>query len=63
MSISQSISGIILVEETLRQKDSNDRLMIDLLRERCIIPGIKVDKGLVNLFTTDGELGTQGIRS
>lgn len=34
---------------------------VELLRQRNIIPGIKVDKGLVNLFGTEGETLTQGL--
>src|SRR5262245_26453407 len=39
------ISGVILYDETLRQKTSEGRTFVELLREEGIIPGIKVDKG------------------
>ena len=34
----------------------------DILKEKGIIPGIKVDKGLVPLAGTNGENTTQGSR-
>ena len=36
------ISGVILFEETLYQKADDGTPFIDLIRERGIIPGIKV---------------------
>lgn len=58
--ISDYIAGVILFQETLYQKDENGRLLIEHLKERCIIPGIKVDTGLVNLFCSENEVATQG---
>lgn len=58
--MSDYIAGVILFQETLYQKDENGRLLIEHLKERCIIPGIKVDTGLVNLFTSENEVATQG---
>lgn len=58
--ISTNISGAILVHETVYQKDENGKLLIEYLKERCIIPGIKVDGGLVNLYSTE-EVTTQGM--
>lgn len=59
-SISNSISGCILFHDTVYQNVDCVPLM-QLLKERNIIPGIKVDKGLVPLFGTDGEFSTQGL--
>ncbi|CAD7937565.1 unnamed protein product [Amoebophrya sp. A25] len=55
------ISGVILYEETLYQKDPSGVPMTDLLKKQDIIPGIKVDKGLVDLMGTEGEKSTQGL--
>jgi fructose-bisphosphate aldolase class I len=43
--LSQYISGVILHTETLYQKDANGTLMVDLITQNGMIPGIKVDKG------------------
>lgn len=58
--INKSISGVILFHETLYQRDDDGKLFADLLKERCIIPGIKVDCGVVNLFGSEDETTTQG---
>ena len=42
--ISANISGVILFEETLYQKADDGTPFIDLIKERGIIPGIKVEK-------------------
>lgn len=59
--ISESISGVILFEETLYQKADDGTPFVKLLLDRGIIPGIKVDKGVVDLAGTDGESTTQGL--
>jgi len=41
--------GAILFTETLYQKTTDGKLMVDLAKENGIIPGIKVDTGLVPL--------------
>mmetsp|Transcript_14077 Transcript_14077/g.33508 ORF Transcript_14077/g.33508 Transcript_14077/m.33508 type:complete len:358 (-) Transcript_14077:555-1628(-) len=55
------ISGAILFEETLFQKTSKGEMMVDLLKGQGILPGIKVDKGLVPLPLSDGETATTGL--
>jgi len=57
----QPISGVILFHETLYQKADDGTPFIDLIRERGIIPGIKVDKGVKPLFGSEGEGTTQGL--
>jgi len=59
--LGEYISGAILFEETLYQKSPDGTLMTDLLKAEKILPGIKVDKGLVDLWGTDGEKATQGL--
>jgi len=60
-SISESISGVILYEETMYQKADDGSPLIKLLQDKHILPGIKVDKGTVDLAGTDGETTTQGL--
>ncbi|XP_012224744.1 fructose-bisphosphate aldolase isoform X1 [Linepithema humile] len=59
--IGQHISGVILFHETLYQKADDGTPFVELLKQRNIIPGIKVDKGVVPLFGTDNESTTQGL--
>jgi fructose-bisphosphate aldolase class I len=55
------ISGVILYDETIRQRRADGGLIVNLLREHGIIPGIKVDKSTNPLANTDGELITDGL--
>jgi len=55
------ISGVILFHETVYQKDDNGKSFVKLLEEKNIIPGIKVDSGVVDLQGTNGEVTTQGL--
>ncbi|CAN1146361.1 Fructose-bisphosphate aldolase 5, cytosolic [Linum perenne] len=57
------LSGVILYEETLYQKTTDGKPFVDLLNENGVIPGIKVDKGTVDLAGTNGETTTQGFDS
>lgn len=59
--ISQHISGVILFHETVYQKATDGTPFIQLLKERNIVPGIKVDTGIVPLFGTKDEVTTQGL--
>src|SRR2546423_1044428 len=43
--LGQYISGVILYDETLRQKSADGTSFVDLLRKQGILPGIKVDNG------------------
>lgn len=55
------ISGVILFEETLKQKSAAGVPLPDLLKMRGIVPGIKVDMGTVPLPNFAGETLTQGL--
>lgn len=57
------LSGVILFEETLYQKTSDGKPFVEVLQENNVIPGIKVDKGTVELAGTNGETTTQGFDS
>eukprot|EP00922_Rhytidocystis_sp_ex-Travisia-forbesii_P063067 GHVS01093867.1.p1 GENE.GHVS01093867.1~~GHVS01093867.1.p1 ORF type:complete len:371 (+),score=76.99 GHVS01093867.1:117-1229(+) len=59
--LGQFISGAILFEETLYQKNAEGTLMVDHLKKEKIMIGIKVDKGLTPLPLTDAEQSTQGL--
>jgi len=59
--LTQCISGVILFHETLYQKTDDGMPFVQLLQKRGIIPGIKVDKGVVPLAGTIGEATTQGL--
>ncbi|MEN2494988.1 MAG: Fructose-bisphosphate aldolase class 1 [Hyphomicrobiaceae bacterium hypho_1] len=47
------ISGVILFDETLRQKSADGTPLIELINNSDALPGIKVDKG-VKAFDTSG---------
>ena len=55
------ISGVILFEETLKQKSVAGVPLPEVLRAQGIVPGIKVDKGTVLLPEFPGETLTQGL--
>lgn len=60
-SMTNSISGAILFHETLYQKSDSGVPFVTLLQDMGIIPGIKVDKGVVQLAGTTDETTTQGL--
>lgn len=59
--LEQYINGVILFEETFMQKDDKGTPIAELFAKKGIVPGIKVDKGLVDLPNTDNEKVTQGL--
>lgn len=59
--VAQSISGVILFHETMYQKAADGTSFVEVLQKAGIIPGIKVDKGVVPLSGTIGEGTTQGL--
>eukprot|EP00882_Tetradesmus_deserticola_P000012 GHRQ01000013.1.p1 GENE.GHRQ01000013.1~~GHRQ01000013.1.p1 ORF type:complete len:419 (+),score=191.25 GHRQ01000013.1:124-1257(+) len=59
--LGQYISGAIMFEETLFQSTSTGKKMTDCLTEQSIVPGIKVDKGLVPLANSNGESWCMGL--
>lgn len=59
--MAKHISGVILFHETFYQKTDDGTPLVKVLQDNGIIPGIKVDKGTVNLAGTDGEFTTQGL--
>ena len=59
--IANYISGVILYDETFWQKTDDGKRFVDVIKEKGIIPGIKVDKGVVPLLGTNDETTTQGL--
>jgi len=59
--IANYLGGVILFHETLYQKDDNGKLLKDYLKEKDIVVGIKVDKGVAQLLGTSEETTTQGL--
>ena len=55
------ISGVILFDETIRQKTRDGRSFVKALEEQGIIPGIKVDKGAKAMANFHGEKITEGL--
>ena len=58
---SEFISGVILFDETIRQKTHDGRTFVKALEEQRIIPGIKVDKGAKPMANFAGEKITEGL--
>jgi len=60
--LAQSISGVILYDETLFQTDRHGALFLDVIAAAGMIAGIKVDSGKVPLPNTDPpEAITEGL--
>lgn len=59
--IEQFISGVILFDETARQKTDEGVAFTEYLNNLGVISGIKVDKGLVPIPNFDGETTTAGL--
>ena len=59
--IEQAISGVILFDETLRTKANDGTPFPELLAKKDIMPGIKVDKGPVDIPSFPGEVVTEGL--
>jgi fructose-bisphosphate aldolase, class I len=55
------ISGVILFDETIRQRTADGTPFPEALRAQGIIPGIKVDKGTKPLAGFEGEKITEGL--
>src|SRR5947199_3079156 len=55
------ISGVILFDETIRQKADDGTPFPNLLASKGIIPGIKVDTGAKPLAHAEGETVTEGL--
>jgi len=59
--IEEFISGVIMFDETIRQKGTDGTPFVDELKRRGIIAGIKVDKGAIAMPGSPGEKITEGL--
>jgi fructose-bisphosphate aldolase class I len=59
--LGEFISGVILFDETIRQRTAGGRPLPEVLAAQGIIPGIKVDLGTMALPGFTGEKITQGL--
>jgi fructose-bisphosphate aldolase class I len=59
--LGQFVSGVILYDETIRQKAADGTPFVDLLAKNGILPGIKVDTGAKNLALCPEEKVTEGL--
>jgi fructose-bisphosphate aldolase class I len=59
--LEEAISGVILFDETIRTAASDGTPFPQLLSKKGILPGIKVDKGPVEIPGFSGETVTEGL--
>lgn len=59
--IEEAISGVILFDETIRTATSDGTPFPQVLSKKGIMPGIKVDKGPVDIPGFPGEVVTEGL--
>jgi fructose-bisphosphate aldolase class I len=55
------IGGVIMQDETIRQRNSKGAPLAELLAQQGILPGIKVDNGAKPLAGSRGESVTEGL--
>jgi fructose-bisphosphate aldolase class I len=55
------ISGVILFDETIRQKAKDGTPLVDIIKASGAVPGIKVDAGAKPLAGSNGETVTEGL--
>jgi fructose-bisphosphate aldolase class I len=60
-AMNKHISGVILFDETIRQKAKDGTPLVKLIEESGAVPGIKVDKGAKLLAGSKDETVTEGL--
>jgi len=60
-SVNQQIGGVIFFHETLYQKDNAGKLFPAVIKDKGIVVGIKLDKGMAPLAGTNSETSIQGL--
>ncbi len=59
--LGEHIGGVILYDETLRQKSADGTPFPEVLNRLGVIPGIKVDAGTKDMALCPGEIITEGL--
>ena len=59
--LAESISGVVLYDETFRQQKTDDTPFLKVIVDAGIIPGIKVDTGANAMAGRGGEEITEGL--
>ena len=59
--LDESISGLILYDETIRQRKKDGTAFLKVITDAGIIPGIKVDTGAKDMAGHPGEKITEGL--
>ncbi len=59
--IGENISGVIMFDETIRQKTKDGIRFVDVLVRSGILPGIKVDEGTTEMTGSPNEKVTKGL--
>src|SRR3989344_974900 len=59
--IGEFISGVILYDETIRQRASDGRSFVSVLQQAGVLPGIKVDQGVKEMDGSQNEKVTKGL--
>jgi fructose-bisphosphate aldolase class I len=59
--VEKFIGGVILFDETIRQKTADGTPFPELLRSKGVVPGIKVDMGAKPLALAERETVTEGL--
>lgn len=55
------VSGVILFDETIRQKAASGQTLVDMIKATGAVPGIKLDKGPKPLPFSPGDTVTEGL--
>jgi fructose-bisphosphate aldolase, class I len=59
--LGEHISGVIMYDETLRQSAKDGRTFVSILEAQGVLPGIKVDEGLIPMDGSSDEKVTKGL--
>ena len=61
VAMKEHISGVILFDETIRQKAADGTPLVDIIKAAGSLPGIKVDAGAKPMAGFPGETITEGL--